>query len=125
MDEPVWTKSICNELGRLSQIWKKHASTDIIRFSFNKDKPKDRRATYVRAVCKIIPQKIETPRTRLTSGGNNKNYQGEFSTPTSDLTSIKLQVNSAILDIKSLYTCMDMKYFYLNSQMYISEYIMI
>ena len=44
-------------------------------------------------------------------------YSGEVSTPTSDLTTIKLHVNSAISDVKSRYMCMNIKCFYLNNQM--------
>ena len=77
------------------------------------------------AVCNIRPQKKETHRTRLTARGNILYYPGEFSTPTSDLTTMKLHVNSAISDAKSIYMCMDVKYFFLNNKMDKSEYIMI
>ena len=53
MYAPVWKSSMCNELGRLSQGWKEHALTDTIEFILHQDKPKDRRATYVRDVCNI------------------------------------------------------------------------
>ena len=71
------------------------------------------------------PKKTETHRTRLTAGGNLIDYPGEVSTPTSDLTTMKLHINSAILDVKSRYMCMDVKYFYLNNNMDRDEYIMI
>ena len=35
MDAPVWTNSMCNELGHLSQGWKKHAETYAIEFIFH------------------------------------------------------------------------------------------
>ena len=41
MDEPVWTNSMCNKLGRLSQGWEKHAGTDTIEFILHKVKQKD------------------------------------------------------------------------------------
>ena len=44
-------------------------------------------------------------------------YPGEVSTPTSELTNMKLHINSAISDVKSRYMCTDVKYFYLNNQM--------
>ena len=103
MDAPVWKKSMCNELGRLSQGWEKHSGTDIIEFILQKDKPKYRRETYVRKVCNITPQNTENHRTRLTAGGNIIYYTGEVSTPTSDLTNMKLHVNSIVSDIKSKY----------------------
>ena len=74
---------MCNKIGRLSQGWKEHAGTDTIKFIFHKDKPKDRRATNVRAVFDIPPQKTETRRKVLTEGGNMIDYPVEVSTPTS------------------------------------------
>ena len=71
-------------------------------------------------VCYIMPQKSETYRTKLTSGGNLIEYPGKVNMPTSDLTTMKLHVNKSISDIKSIYICMDLKYFYLNNEMYIS-----
>ena len=52
MDARVRTNSICNELV----------------FIFHEDKTKDRRATYVRAVCDIRPQKEDTHKKILTAG---------------------------------------------------------
>ena len=101
MDAPVWTNSIFNELVCLSQGCGKCAGTDTIEFILHKDKPKDRRETYVVELCNIRPQKTETHRTTLNAGGNLIYYPGEVSTPTSDLTTMKLHVNSAISDVKS------------------------
>ena len=83
MDPPVWKNSMCNELGRISHGWKSHDGTDKIKFIFHKEKPKDRRATNVRAVFDIPPQKTETHRKVLTAGGNMIDYPVEVSTPTS------------------------------------------
>ena len=88
MDEPVWTKSMCNELCRLSQGWGKHAVTNTTELIFHKDKPKDIRADYMRSVCEIKPKKIETRITRLNAGVNLIYYPGEVITPTSDLTTM-------------------------------------
>ena len=115
MDAPVWTNSMYNELGRLSQGWKAHAGNYTIEFISHKYKQKDRGETYVRAVCNIQPQKTDTHRTRLTAGENMIDYPGEFSTQTSDLTTMKLYVNSIISDVKSRYMCMEINDFYLNN----------
>ena len=66
------------------------------------------------------PQRI-----RLTAGGDLVDYPGEFRTPTSDLTTMKLHVNRAISDVKSRYMYIDVKYFYLNNQMDRGKCIMI
>ena len=92
---------MCNELDRLSQGWKKHAGTDTIELILHEEKPKDINSTYMRALCNIRTQKTETHRTRLTAGGNLIDYPGYFSTPTSDLTTMKLHINSAVSDVKS------------------------
>ena len=125
IDAPVWTNSMCNGCGHLSQDLNKHALTDTIYLFLRKDKPKDIRAAYVIEVCDIRPHKTETHITRLATGGNLIDYPGEVSTPTSDLTTMKLHVNSTISDVKLRYICMDMKDFYLNNIMSRAEYIMI
>ena len=94
---------MCNKLGRIYQVWEKHTGTDTIEFIFHKDNLKDRRATYVRAVCDIIPYKTENRITRLTAGVNLIDYPGEVGTPISDLTTTKLHFNSTISDIKPRY----------------------
>ena len=95
----------------------KHAGTDKIEFKFPQGQTRDRKATYMRAVCNIRPQKTDTHQTRITAVGNLIYYPREFRTPTSDLTTMELHVNSAISDVKSRYICMDVKYFYLNNKM--------
>ena len=84
------------KIGRFSQGWGKHAGTYIIEFISHKEKPKDRKATYVRELCDIRPYKKETHRTRLTAGGNLIDYSVDVITPTSDLNIMKLHVKSAI-----------------------------
>ena len=116
---------MCNGLGRLYQSWKSHAGTDTIGFIFYKDKTKDRRATYVRDVCDIRPQKTETHRTILTAGGNLIDYPEAVSTSTTDLTTMKLHINSTISCVKSIYMCMDVKDFYTSIQMDRDKYMMI
>ena len=52
-------------------------------------------------------------------------YPGEFSTPISDLNTIKLHIHSAIPDVKSRYMFMDVNDFYLNNHMDRDKNIMI
>ena len=65
----------------------------------------------MRAVCNIRPQKAETQRRIITAGGNLIYYPGEVSKPTSDLTTMKLHINSTISDVKPRYMLMYVKYF--------------
>ena len=72
-----------------------------------------------------ITKKTKTHKIILTAGENLIDYPGVVSTPTSDLTTMKIHVNSPISDVKSRYMCMDVKYFNINNQMDRDEYIMI
>ena len=47
--------------------------------------------------------------TKLTAGGNIIDYPGDVSTPSSDLNTTKIHVNSAISDVKVRYMCMDVR----------------
>ena len=76
MDASVWTNSMCNELGGLSQGWGKHAGTDTIEFIFHKYKLKYIREYYLRVVCDTRTHKKETYRTILAAGGNLMDYSG-------------------------------------------------
>ena len=79
----------------------------------------------MRVVRNIRPQKTETQKSRLASGGNLIDYPGDVSTPTPDLTTMKLHVNKTISEVKARYICMGVKYFYLNNMIDRAEYIMI
>ena len=65
----------------------------------------------MRAVYNIQPKRSDTHRTRLTVVLNIIDYPGEVSTPISDLTNIKIHVNSAISYVKTRYMCMEVKDF--------------
>ena len=82
-------------------------------------------STYVKEVCYTRPHKTETHRTILNVGVNLIDYLGEVITPTSDLNTMKVNINRQISDVKSRYMFMDVKDFHLNNQMDLSEYIMI
>ena len=58
------------------------------------DKWKD--VAYSRIVCNVRPQKEETNRTRLTFGENNLSVDIDCGTPTADLLTVKLLLNSVI-----------------------------
>ena len=69
---------------------------DTVRVHLPQENSKDRKATYVRAVRYIRPQKTETHRARFTAGGNLIDYTRDVSTPTSYLNTMKPHVKSNI-----------------------------
>ena len=106
-----------NKLERLLQVLKLNAATYTTEFRIYQGMPRDRKSTYVQAICDIQPQKTKTHQTRLTAGGNILDYPGEDITPAADLTKVKMNINSVISDITSRCIIMDVKYFYLNNCM--------
>ena len=84
---------------------------------FYNDIPRDIKVMYVRAVCQMLTYKAETNKTRLATGGGIVGYTTEVSTPTTDLTTLKIHVNILISEIISHYMCMYAKDFYLKNYM--------
>ena len=74
-------------------------------------------------MAKIIPQKAETHRTRLTVGGNLINFPGDGTTPTADLIISKLIFKSVLSTKNGKFMCADMASFYLKNTMNRYEYM--
>ena len=72
--------------------------TDKIIFIDKQDIPTTRwrDVTYGRVVVNYIPEKQDPNRTRLTVGRDRVNYSGYFVTPTVDLLTVKLLLNSIV-----------------------------
>jgi hypothetical protein len=74
--------------------------------------------TYGLITYLIRPDKIEeSNKTMLVVGGNRVHYPGNAGTPTADLLTVKLLINSTISTPNAKYTTMDIKNFYLNTPM--------
>ena len=126
--KPIWTRSFSNELGRLAQgVGGRVEGTNTMFFIPKNKVPQDRfkDVTYGRIVVDYRPQKEEPHRTRLTVGGNLINYPGDVSTPTADITTAKLLINSTISTPGARYMCCDVKNFYLGTPLTRYEYIKI
>jgi hypothetical protein len=80
--------------------------------------------TYGLITCLIRPEKIEEPnQTRLVAGGDRVHYLGDAGTPTADLLTVKLLINSTISTPSAKYMTMNIKDFYLNIPMARYEYM--
>jgi hypothetical protein len=68
--------------------------------------------------CLVYPEKIDEPnRTRLVARGDRVHYPGHAGTPTADLLTITLLINSIISTQGAKFMTMDIKDFYLNTPM--------
>ena len=121
----LWGKSYTKELGRLVQGIPGTKGTDTIVFIKYDDIPLDcrRHVTYGKTVCTYRPEKDDPNRTRLTVGGNWIEYPGDVSTPTVDMMTVKIHLNSVISTKGSRYCTIDLKDFYLNTPMERPEFM--
>ena len=79
--------------------------------------------TYGRVVVDYQPEKSDPYCTRLTVGGNLIVYPSDCGTPTVDLLTVKLLLNSIISSPGAKFLTIDIKNFYLNTPMERFEYM--
>ncbi len=123
----TWTHSYGNKLGRLAQGMPGQAKgMDRIFFISWHMVPKERAKDimYGLMTCLIWPEKLEEPnRTRLEVGGDRVHYPFNPGTPTANLLTIKLLINSMISTPGTRFFTMDIKNFYLCTPMSQYEYM--
>jgi hypothetical protein len=85
---------------------------------------KQRDVTYILITCLIRPEKIGEPnQARLVTGGDRVHYLGYAGTPTANLLTFKLLINSTISTPNAKYMTMDIQDFCLNTPMARYEYM--
>ena len=110
-------------MGRLFQGIRDVPGTDTCFFIRKSQVPKHNRATYGCIVCNVRPQKEEIHCTCLTVGGNLINFPGNKSTPTAELLTAILLINSTISTPGAVFLGIDLANFYLNTPMADPEYM--
>ena len=80
-----------------------------MKFIQKHEVPYDKKVTYAQFICDYRPQKEEKYRTIITLGGDRLYYQGEVSTKTAGLTTIKLLLNSVVSSIWAKFMTADVK----------------
>eukprot|EP00956_Cyclotella_meneghiniana_P014503 scaffold21710_cov36-Cyclotella_meneghiniana.AAC.1 len=125
----VWTTAFGKEFGNLAQGDDKtgEKGTNSIFVMSHKDIaniPKGRTVTYGRIVIDYRPQKADPNRVRITAGGNLiKDYPGELTTRTADLTTSKIMWNSVLSTEGARFMGVDIKSFYLTAPLDRYEYM--
>ena len=99
--------------------------TTTLFFICKNEVPDDRwrNVTYGKIVCNVRPQKSETNRTRLVIGGDRLSAQMDCGTPTANLLTVKLLLNSIISTPGANCLGLDLKDFYLNTPMDRPEFL--
>eukprot|EP00804_Cyclotella_cryptica_P024856 CCRYP_020557-RA/>CCRYP_020557-RA protein AED:0.45 eAED:0.45 QI:0/0/0/1/0/0/3/0/298 len=99
--------------------------TNTIVFIAKDDIPIDRRrdVTYGRICANFRPEKDDPHRVRLTVGGNRIHFPGDCRTPTADMLTTKILLNSIISTQGARFMTIDIKDFYLNTPMARPEFM--
>ena len=116
----IWKKAYGKELGRLSQgIPDKIHGTNTIGFipkhNISVDRCKD--VTYGRICANFWPEKDDPHQIRLTIGGNRINFPDDCSTPTANMLTTKILLNSIISTHGARFMTIDIKDFNFNTPM--------
>ena len=125
----VWTTAFGKEFGNLAQGDDKtgeKGTNSIFVMSHNEiaNIPKGRTVTYGRIVINYRQQKADPNRVRITAGGNLiKDYPGELTTRTADLTTSKILWNSILSTEGAKFMGLDIKSFYLTATLDRYEYM--
>jgi hypothetical protein len=114
----VWSKSFAKEIRRLAD------TTKTIAFVSKQQIPQGRRKdiTYGRICCDYRSEKADPNRTRITVGGDRITYPGDCGTPTADLLTVKILLNSIVSTMGAKFMTIDIKDFYLMTPMDRPEY---
>ena len=73
--------------------------------------------TYGRVVVNYIPEKDNPCRVRLCIGGDRIHFPWGCGTPTVDMLTFKILMNSIVLTPNAKFVSINIKYFYLNTPM--------
>ena len=122
----LYKKAYAKEIGRLAQGMPGLADgTETIFFIDKSEVPPNRwgDVTYGRIVVIYRPEKSDPYRVRLTVGGNRLTCPWDCSTPTVDMLTVKLLLNSIVSTPNAKFMSIDIKDFYLNTPMPRSEYM--
>ena len=99
--------------------------TETMKFIHNHEVPYEKKITYARFVFDYRQQKEEKEIPRITVGVNRLDYQGEVSTKTARLITIKILLSSVVSSTWEKFMTEDVKNFYLKTPMDEPEYMKI
>lgn len=113
---PIWQASNADKIGCLAQGYGAIKGTNTIFFIHPSAIPNGRKATYLRVVSAVRPEKANPYRVRWTVGGDKVEYPFDVSTKTADLTTAKLLVNSVVSTPNARFLTANLKDFYLGTR---------
>ena len=127
----TWNNVGANEFGRLMKgigkqrpISQRIPGMNTMKFVHKHKIPSKKKITYSGFVADVRPQKEEKKTIWLTSG-NQLHYEGQKSTETAGLETIKIFLNSVISTPNARFACFDIGNMYLSTNLPTPEYMKI
>jgi hypothetical protein len=114
-----WEKANADEFGRLlnGNGTTMLTGTNTMKFVDPHSLPPGFQCTYLTLVCAYRPEKEQPFRVRGVAGGDRLQYEGDCSTKTSALDTVKLHLNHIVSTPNGRHATTDVKDFYLNTPM--------
>lgn len=127
LKKDIWLRVGSKEFGRLSNGSSKcgTSGTQCIVWEQPRCLPKGKEVTYLRIVADYRDQKADPHQVRETVGGNRIINIGPTRTPTADVITFNILVNSVISTPGARFINLDIKDFYLNTKMKEPEYMLV
>ena len=121
----TWENGLSKEFARLSSGRPKDNTpgTNTIEWIHPHQLQPNKKPTYVKLCANYWPQKEDPYRVRCTLGGNLIQYPGPKSTAIASLPVIKILINSVLSTPNAKFCSVDIKDFYLNTDLPQPEYI--
>ena len=116
----IWKPAYGKEVGRLEQgLPGVFDGTNTFIFIYKNKVPDNRwkYVTYGRICANYCPEKSDPYRIRLTVGGNLINLPGDCRTPTANMFTVKILLNTTISTTGAKFMTIDIRNFYLNTPM--------
>ena len=110
-----WNPAMSAEVDRL-------VGTGTIHFIPRSKIPQGKKVVYLKIVVDIRDHKTVKERVRIVVGGDQSDFQGETTTRTVDVTTVKIHLQSVLSTVGGKYMGLDIKDFYLATPMKKYEY---
>ena len=118
-----WIQAGINEFARLTQGYNDMDGLNVVTFICRNEVPEGKQATYARYVVDYRPEKDEPWRLRITCGGDKLDYNGDTTTHSASMETIKLQLNDIVSTPGAKAATGDISNMYLASLLPESEYV--
>ena len=118
-----WEQSGVNEFARLFQGYRNIDGLDVLEWINKRDVPDGQKVTYPRYTVAYGPEKDKPYRTRITAGGNLLDYDGNTTTHSASMETIKVHWNSVVSTPNARYCTADISNMYLFSELPDAQYV--